>query len=171
MCILIYLMFITKELAVYCIKKKKNYFLLYISISQGWGLTKINSKLFMPKFKFSFFSKVHTCFFFNVFLGFFRNYFYFLKLRGMGFKFLYHSLGIILKLGFSHRVFLVRQLEISFLYLSRRSFRLEGRSLTIIKDSLFRFMRLKTKSVYKKKGIFLKGSVLRLKITSKKSKF
>ena len=89
----------------------------------------------------------------------------------MGFKILGHSLGFILKLGFSHRVFLVRQLDISFIYLSRRAIKLEGRSLSIIKDSFFRFIRLKTKSVYKKKGIFLKGSVLKLKITSKKSKF
>jgi ribosomal protein L6P/L9E len=165
-------MFIAKELTVYSIKKKKNYFLLFLSISQGWGVTKICSKL-LPRygFRFIFFSKVHSCFFSNLFLGFFRTYFYFLKLKGMGFKMLFHLQCIILKLGYSHRILFVRQKEITFTYLNRRSLKIEGRSLSLIKTSLFKFMLLKRKSVYKKKGIFLKGSTLSFKITSKKSKF
>lgn len=165
-------MFIAKELVAYRIKKKKNYFLLVLSISQGWGLTKIRNRLSSAEsFRLLFFSNVQTCFLFNVFLGFFRNYFYFLELKGMGFKMICHPLGIILKLGFSHRAFLIRREELVFVLLNRHSLRIEGRSLTLLKNSLFRFMALKKKSVYKKKGIFLKGSTLKFKVTSKKSKF
>jgi ribosomal protein L6P/L9E len=164
-------MFIPKELTVYSIKKKKNYFLLYLSISQGWGITKIQHNTFIEYFRFTFFSNVHSCFFSNLFLGFFRTYFYFLKLKGMGFKMIWHLQGIILKLGYSHRVLFIRQKEITFTYLNRHLLKIEGRSLSLIKSSLFRFMLMKLKSVYKKKGIFLKGSILNIKITSKKSKF
>jgi ribosomal protein L6P/L9E len=165
-------MFIPQELVVYCIKKKKNYFLLCLSISQGWGFTKICNRLSSAEsFKLLFFSNAQTCFLFNMFLGFFRNYFYFLKLKGMGFKMICHPLGIILKLGFSHRAFLIRRQELAFVWLNRHYLRIEGRSLILIKNSMFRFMALKKKSVYEKKGIFLKGSTLKFKVTSKKSKF
>jgi ribosomal protein L6P/L9E len=89
----------------------------------------------------------------------------------MGFKMIWHLQGIILKLGYSHRVLFIRQKEITFTYLNRHLLKIEGRSLSLIKSSLFRFMLMKLKSVYKKKGIFLKGSILNIKITSKKSKF
>jgi ribosomal protein L6P/L9E len=163
---------ITKELTFYSIKKKNNYFLLFLSIAQGWGITKIRSKVsFDNSFKSIFFSETYSCFFSNLFLGFFRNYFYFLKVKGMGFKMIGHIFGIIVKLGYSHRVLYSRQKELAFTYLNRHLLKIEGRSLSLIKTSLFQFIQLKKKSIYKKKGIFLKGSVLKIKLTSKKSKF
>jgi ribosomal protein L6P/L9E len=122
-------------------------------------------------FKSIFFSETYSCFFSNLFLGFFRNYFYFLKIKGMGFKMIGHMCGIIVKLGYSHRILYTRQKEIALTYLNRRLLKIEGRSLSLIKTSLFRFIKLKKRSIYKKKGIFLKGSILKIKLTSKKSKF
>ena len=89
----------------------------------------------------------------------------------MGFKMICHLVGIILKLGYSHRVLFIRQKEIVFTYLNRHLLKIEGRSLSLIKMILFQFMRLRVKSAYIKKGVFLKGSILKYKITSKKSKF
>jgi ribosomal protein L6P/L9E len=143
-----------------------------LSISQGWGneggyrLVSAGISL-----KFIFFSKVHLYFLSNLFLGFFRNYYYYLRFKGMGFKMIGHLVGIVLKLGYSHRVLFIRQKEIAFTYLNRYLLKLEGRSISLIKTILFNFLRLRKKSAYKKKGIFLKGSILKLKITSKKSKF
>ena len=116
-------------------------------------------------------SKAYILFISNLFLGFYRNYVYFLKLKGMGFKMLWHFGGIILKLGFSHRVLFIRQKEVLFTYLNRHLLKVEGRSLLFIKTILFKFMRVRIKSVYKKKGVFLKGSLVKFKVTSKKSKF
>jgi hypothetical protein len=149
-------MFIPKELAVYSIKKKKNCLLLFLSITQGWGINFIDTPLILVnKFKLIFFSKAQLCFISNMFLGFFKNYFYFLKLKGMGFKMLYHFSAIIFKLGYSHRVLFIRQKEIAFTYLNRTILKVEGRSLSLIKSVLFQIMRLKKKSAYKKKGIFI----------------
>ena len=89
----------------------------------------------------------------------------------MGFKMICHLVAIIFKLGYSHRVLFIRQTEIAFTYLNRHLLKIEGRSLALIKIILFQFMQLRVKSAYKKKGIFLKGSILKFKITSKKSKF
>lgn len=166
-------MFISKELVVYSLKKKRNCFLLFLSLSQGWGINKVYSGLIPgnTRFKLVIFSKVKWAFISNLFLGFFRNYFYFLKLKGMGFKMLSHTIGIILKLGCSHRLLFIRQKEIALTYLSRHLLKIEGRSLTLLKTILFQLMKLRIRSVYKKKGIFLKGSILRFKVTSKKSKF
>ena len=144
--------------------------MLFLSISQGWGINKILVSGNIS-FKVIVFSTIQLVFFSNLFLGFFRNYFYYLKLKGMGFKMLSHAVGIIVKLGYSHRILFVRQKEISLTYLNKYLLKIEGRHLMLLKTVLFQFMRLRVRSVYKKKGVFLKGSILRFKITSKKSKF
>lgn len=166
-------MFFSKELSTFTIKNKKNPFLLVLSISQGWGIVKlINNQISTNNsFKTFFYSKVYSCFFSNVILGLFKNYYYYLKLKGMGFKSLVHIKGLVLKLGYSHRILFSIKKEISFIYLTRQSMILKSRNIATLKDAMFYLTTLKKKSVYKKKGVFLKGSIVKIKLTSKKSKF
>jgi ribosomal protein L6P/L9E len=64
-----------------------------------------------------------------VFLGLQKGYFQYLKLRGMGYKFVNRSDGVILKFGFSHRIIYVNPINAKCKFISRYFLRLEARSL------------------------------------------
>jgi ribosomal protein L6P/L9E len=64
-----------------------------------------------------------------VFLGLQKGYFQYLKLRGMGYKFVNTSNNIVLKFGFSHRIIYVNPINTKCRFISKYFLRLEGRSL------------------------------------------
>jgi len=169
--ILFYYMVILKTLPVYFLKVQGNSFLLILSVSQGWGVLKLTYKsiLLSSSLEDNFVQGYPLLF--NTFLGFYKNYYFFLKLKGMGFKVIPHSKGVILKLGYSHKVLLLKTRDVCFFYLTRRSFQIKGRSGFYLKSLVYSLIQLRKTTAYKKKGIFLKGSVVKLKLTSKKSKF
>jgi ribosomal protein L6P/L9E len=104
-------------------------------------------------------------------LGFQRGYFQYLKLRGIGYKWIYTHKNIVLKLGFSHRITYINALDTQSNYISRYLLKIESRSLWTLKKILQSFYNIRKKNIYKKKGIFLKGSLVNIKVNSKKSKF
>jgi ribosomal protein L6P/L9E len=106
-----------------------------------------------------------------MFLGFYKNYFYFLKLKGMGFKLIGHPKGVIFKLGYSHKLLVLKISDVCFFYLTKQLFQIKGRSGFFLKNLISSLIQLRKTTVYKKKGVFLKGSIIQLKLTSKKSKF
>ena len=106
-------------------------------------------------------------------LGLYKNYFHWIQLNGMGFKGLVirNKKLLVLKLGFSHKIIFKEKLGIAVTYKQRRLFKLVGRDDYIIKSIVYSFKNLQKANAYKKKGVYLKGSILGFKISSKKAKF
>ena len=61
----------------------------------------------------------HLSFISSIFLGFQKGYFYYLKLKGMGYRFLIRNNNVILKIGFSHRVIYVISADTACRFISR----------------------------------------------------
>ena len=161
------------NLPTYFLKHKHNSFLFILSISRGWGIFKcLTTSIVLDNSLSHFlFSKAHRYFLYNLCLGFYKNYFYFLKLKGMGFRVLGHFKGLVFKLGYSHKILFLKKIDIVFFYLARLSFIIKGRCILALKNILSSILNFKKKNSYKKKGIFYKGVVIKVKLTSKKSKF
>jgi len=126
-----------------------------------------NKKLFSIAFKKrSYFSLLKI-----IFWGFNKGYIQYLKLKGMGYKFVHISNNIILKFGFSHRIIYAVYSNVYCLFINKYLIRLESRSFLDLKRVIDSLSNVRKNSIYKKKGIFLKGSLISLKISSKKAKF
>ena len=103
---------IPKTIIAYLLKKQQNNYLLFISNNNGWGVLKL-SFTSLNYFK-SFESNL-----LNIFLGYLKPIFVFLKIKGMGFKSIYFKKGLIFKLGFRHRIVLVMPYDICLIYLTK----------------------------------------------------
>ena len=106
-----------------------------------------------------------------IFLGFQKGYFQYLKLKGMGYKFINTGNNIILKFGFSHRIVYVNSIDTQSKFITKYLLGLESRSLWTLKRIVQSFINVRKKNVYKKKGIFLKGCLINIRVSSKKAKF
>jgi ribosomal protein L6P/L9E len=73
--------------------------------------------------------KSHSSFISIIFLGFQKGYFQYLKLKGMGYKFISANNQIILKLGFSHRIIYVNPVDTKCNFIHRHLLGLESRSI------------------------------------------
>jgi ribosomal protein L6P/L9E len=107
----------------------------------------------------------------SIFLGFQKGYFKYLKFKGVGYKFVTTLNNLSLKFGFSHRIAYVNYINTKCKFISRHFLHLEVRSLLTSKSIVQSFNNIRKKNIYKKKGIFLKGSLIHTRISSKKSKF
>jgi ribosomal protein L6P/L9E len=165
-----------KESIIYTFNQKSNFFLLIISNFQGWLLINIKSKFILIKDKklyiYNFLSLIKTYNFFlmNFFLGLLKNYLQYIKLKGMGFKVIKLDLNLMIKLGFSHRILFFYKKDLRFFFLNKQNLKLMSRNLFNIKNIIFELNNLRKINRYKKKGIFLKGSIIEIKISKKKSK-
>ena len=166
--------FISNKVVTYYFIKNKIIFVLVISVNKGWGFLKLKQYFFIKKSQLYYIvvnNKSYLSFLTIIFLGFYRGYFRFLKLKGMGYKFIRLKDNIIIKFGFSHRLIYMNQINIYCLYISKYTLRFESRSCwQLIKVANY-FTNIRKNNVYKKKGIFIKGSVNTIKTSSKKSKF
>ena len=110
--------------------------------------------------------------YFNSFFRGFYSYFrLFLSFLGIGYKRFFCFSSIILKLGFSHRLLYVTRLDFKVLLFKRRKIELRSRNLNLLNFFSCLFEKTRLPNKYKKKGIFLKGSRIFLRLSSKKSKF
>jgi ribosomal protein L6P/L9E len=165
-----------KESIVYTFNQKCNFFLLVISNFQGWLLIRIKSKFILIKDKklyiYNFLSLIKTYNFFlmNFFLGLLKNYLQYIKLKGMGYKVVKLGLNFIIKLGFSHRILFFCKKNFRYIFLNKQNLKFLSRNLFTIKNIIFKLNNLRKINRYKKKGIFLKGSIVEIKISKKKSK-
>lgn len=165
----------SKNTVSYCFLKKKKLFLLVLTSVKGWGVISCSEPYFLMKDKkvFFFLSHMKSCStsISIIFLGFQKGYFQYLKIKGMGYKFVSTSNAILLKFGFSHRVLYLNSIDTKCDFVTRYILCLEVRSLCILKKNSFFFNSIRKKNVYKKKGIFFKGLLINIRIGSKKSKF
>lgn len=89
----------------------------------------------------------------------------------MGYKFVLVSKGICLRIGFSHRILYLVLPDIKLKYLNKQSIVLKSRNLFSLKGLFHKLSNIKKVDVYKKKGLYIKGSLLKTKESSKKGKF
>jgi ribosomal protein L6P/L9E len=150
-------------------------FLIVLSSCKGWGI--ISCQKFyslIKKTKVFFLSssiKTYLSFLSIIFLGFQKGYFQYLKLKGIGYKFINTNKNIILKLGFSHRIVYINFIDTKCKLITKYLLSFEARSIWSIKKIINSFNIIRKKNMYKKKGIILKGSLIAVRISSKKAKF
>ena len=142
----------------------------------GWGIIEIKSKYillynkFFYLYNFLIFLNTYTSFLINFFFGFYKNYSLFLKIKGIGYKIISIGLNLLIKLGFSHRILYLFKKNVRFFLNNKQSILIKSRSLSEIKNILFIFQKIRQVNTYKKKGIFIKGSIIKIKVSKKKSK-
>ena len=165
----------SKNIITYCFLQKQKKFVLIITPCRGWGIISSQNVYFLMKERKTFFFlsylKSYVSFLATIFLGFKKGYFQYLKLKGMGYKFINTSNNIIIKFGFSHRQIYINFIDTKCKFITKFLLRLEARSFFTIKKIVHSFISSRKKNVYKKKGIFLKGSLIDIRVSSKKSKF
>lgn len=155
---------INKNLILYSIKNlyKLEEFLILISINLGWILFPLkvnNNKKLEP-----------------ILFGYNRLYKFFFKLKGFGFKWKYnlnlqkHKQTIYLKLGFTHRLALITKNNSKY-KLKKKRLIIRNRSYSYLRHNLYLLFFLYKTYLYNKKGIYLRGTKFKLKISKKKSKF
>lgn len=163
-------MFISNSVLVYTFKYHTNSFLLFLSFFSGWAFSKVNLIRNFGVHKIGFFFSYNI--FSNLIFGLFRQFLFYIVLKGMGFKFIcVRNVSLLLKLGFSHRIFFKTPSELYIYFKHKQAISFTSRSFFFIKNLIFNLLNLKRISVYKKKGIFFKGALFSIKLTSKKLKF
>jgi ribosomal protein L6P/L9E len=149
--------------------------MLILSSSKGWGILCFQQIFFLIKknelYSFLPHNKAFLTFLTIFFVGFQKGYFQYLKLKGMGYKFIRVGANLILKFGYSHRIVYVNYGDVYCKFFTKFILRLETRSLWLLSNITYFFRNIRKRNMYKKKGIFFKGALITLKSSSKKSKF
>ena len=139
-----------------------NIFLIIISLRLGWSLIKLkqNNNLAIN----------------NLLYGYNKLYKFFFKLKGFGYKWKYNlnynkkKNSVYLKLGFTHRISVIIKKNIKY-KMNKKRFIIKSRSYTLVRNNLNFLFILFKKFLYNKKGIYLRGTKYKIKISKKKSKF
>ena len=165
----------SKNTICYCFLQNTKLFNLILTVSKGWGIMILEKNFFLVKkkeiFPYLLKEKSYLSLLRNIFLGFYKGYSQYLKLKGMGYKFMTVKKNLILKFGFSHRIVFMNYTNIYCKFITRYLLRFESRSLCTLKKIYQIFTKIRKNNTYKKKGLFFKGSVTTIKTSSKKSKF
>jgi len=104
-------------------------------------------------------------------LGLLRLYAFKFKVKGFGFKFIKFKKGLSIKLGYTHRILILVSSNQKLIFKNKYFFISYTRNIVKIKQ-LYNFLFFYvTQNPYKKLGIFLKGSIYKVKLSKKKSKF
>jgi ribosomal protein L6P/L9E len=114
--------------------------------------------------------KIYNAFVINFLFGLYKNYHIYFRLKGIGYKMMKIGLNFLLKIGFSHRIIYLIKKNLRFSYQNKQLLKIESRSLFNLKNIIFIFQKIRKINCYKKKGIFLKGSMVKIKINKKKAK-
>ena len=89
----------------------------------------------------------------------------------MGYKNLILGSHLLLKLSQSHRLVYKVKKNIKVFYVNKQVLHIQSKCLNKLKNLIYFFQKFSKINAYKKKGIFLKGSIISTKVSSKKSKF
>jgi hypothetical protein len=139
----------SKNTTTYCYMQNKKLFMLVLSSSKGWGVISCQGPYFLIREKKVFFFlsyiKSFSSFISIVFSGLQKGYFQYLKVRGMGYKFVNLSNHIVLKFGFSHRIVYVNHINTKCKFISKYFLTLEARSLWTIKKIVQSFNNIRKK--------------------------
>jgi ribosomal protein L6P/L9E len=93
-----------------------------------------------------------------------------MKFKGVGYKIIKIGLNFLLKVGFSHRIVYLLKKNLRVNFYNKQLIKIESRSLSILKNCIYVFQKISKLNSYKKKGFFLRGSIIKIKINKKKSK-
>jgi ribosomal protein L6P/L9E len=89
----------------------------------------------------------------------------------MGYKNAIIGSKLILRLAPSHRLVYNIQDNLKLTYINKQYLVLKSKSLSLVKKVVFFLQKFGKINAYKKIGIFLKGNIIFVKTSSKKSKF
>ena len=153
---------LNKNLVIYKTKNLTQSLLIILSLNLGWliyPLQQYNNNQLE-----------------SILFGFSKLYKFFFKLKGFGYKWKYilnlkkSKQNIFFKLGFTHRIALYIKTNLKIKLKKRRAI-IKHRCYTYLRNKLnFLFFLYKT-YLYNKKGIYIRGTKFRLKVSKKKSKF
>jgi hypothetical protein len=149
------------------------YFIVILTNEFGWLILKISSSEWFLLKKTSLqtlalSSKSFIKLFNYTNFSLFKPYVYYLKVIGRGYKFTFKTNKLVMRIGFSHKIIFKVPKNITFYFLKRYNFFLYGRSFLKIRNLMYKFLFLKKKSLYKRKGLFSKGTYFKLKKNNKK---
>lgn len=157
-----YMLCLPKEVVFYSFIVKKILLVLILSMFRGWGIIKLNVT--------NFFSRFYSLLF-VVYLGMYKNFNFFFKFRGVGFKVSVLKSNLIFKLGYSHRILYSINSNKKIYYKEKQVLDISSRNWLHIKKLFYFFQKLNVRKKYKKKGVFFKGMFFFFKLSSKKAKF
>lgn len=137
-------------------------YVFFLSFVRGWGIRKIDI-----------FSSHNSNSFFNQLFGFYKNFFVFLRLKGIGVRnFLVPRIGLgFIRVGFTHKISYSGFFRLKLVAISKQKLRIFSRDLLYMKEILQGFLTCFRRTRYKKKGIFLRGIFFKIKKSKKKSRF
>ena len=159
-----------KEIIFYGLKLNNNFFFITLSNLFGWTITKINIRYILFNLNLNFFI-IFGIFFLKSFLGFYKVFLHRLILKGMGYKSLTLKSFLFLKLSQSHRLVYKVKENIKILYINKQLLLISSKCINKLKNVTYFFRKYSKVNSYKKKGFFIKGSIVFIKASSKKSKF
>lgn len=155
---------LNKNVTLYKIKQinTSNNYLILISLKLGWIMLPL-TKMFNTHLNI-------------ISMGYLKIYKYHFKIKGFGFKWKYFwhfkrkKTTIYLKLGFTHRI--------AFLIIKNNKCKIKKKRLILINRSFMYLQKIFNilffcyqTFLYNKKGIYLRGTRWKLKLSKKKSKF
>jgi len=133
---------------------------IIISIRYGWFFIKIDAL-----------NPTHS----NInryFLGISRLYIMCFRVKGFGFRFVsLYNKGIYLKLDYTHKLCILPITNHKIRYKHKYKFLIKGRNILLLKSIFSFFIFFLLRKVYKKLGIFLKGTIYKAKLSKKKTKY
>lgn len=164
------LFFIPPEILYYFDLKLSNFFFFGLN---GWFLQnhfKITPFLYkcsnnLIRFYFS-----SSFLFNNLIFGLIKSYFKYIQLRGRSFRYLYSVSNLIIKLGFSHKLYYSLPNNICVSLITKQVLKVSGKSLQQIKNIFFDLNSIRNFDKYKGKGLLYYKDFLILKASSKKTK-
>jgi len=126
--------------------------LIFFSIKYGWSVYPIISK-----------NKSSSAFL-VFFFGMLRLYFLLFKIKGFGFKFIKIRKGVLVKLGYTHRLVVLIGKNQKIAFKSKFKIIYFARDLNVLKLNFAFFTFFLFLCAFKKTGVFLKGTLYVLKL-------
>lgn len=115
-----------------------------------------------------FFSSTHI--FTNFIFGLIKIHFKYLQLRGRNFRFLFTQAYLILKFGYSHKIYYAIPNNICINLINKQVLQISGPSLFALKTLFFDLHLIRKFDKYKGKGLLYYKDSIVFKISSKKTK-
>ena len=164
------LFFIPPEIFFFFDSKTFNFFFFGVV---GWFFQKLPNKLSFLYSTFNllirfFFSS--SFFFNNKAFGLIKSYLKYFQLRGRSFRFLFLGRCLIIKLGFSHKLYYSVPSNVCISLITKQVLKISGKSLSKLKTFFFDLHAIRKFDKYKGKGLLYYKDFLVLKSSSKKTK-
>lgn len=163
----------------YHFKSRKSFFILLLSNLFGWGVFQIkvknllcgNNRKWVQQRSTNFLRCAQQNIIYGNLVGYFKLYNRYLVVVGRGYKISIFNSNIVFRLGNSHRAIYKLAADTRIFFHHKQLLVVSSRFLHVI-DKLERSVKeLINFNNYKKKGVYIKGLILALRVSTKKSKF